>query len=137
MTLWNIYALTRFTKGLAFIMIFTTKKILNKSLNFWNISVSLSLQIYMMVLLALKQKIPRILIINEMCFVGATSDCKDFNEYASLENENTSTVNRGILTTEHENYAGMLEVLVIYGYVVVSILSQSSISINPLLECYV
>lgn len=66
------------------------------------------------------------------CFVGATSDCKDCQEYASLENENTPTANRGILTNLHEKCFGRLG-LVINDGLDNLILSHHSFSNNYLL----
>jgi len=66
--------------------------------------------------------------------VGATSNCQYCEICGSLENENTPTANRGILTTIHENWLGKRQGLVISWTVwLLSILSRLCFSSNYLL----
>lgn len=70
----------------------------------------------------------------EICSVGATSDCRDWEICVSLLNENTLTTNQGILQILHENLGpGQLWQLVINELLYTLILSRHRFSSNILL----
>lgn len=134
------FAKTVYLSILAIITNFLVQVISNKSLLFLSLNTSLSQLILMMRGLRLNLILFMGISTDKTSFfVGATveENCKQFNFYVSLLNENTLISSQGILQILHENSTpGKLGNLVIIGILITPILSRHSFSSNTLLEHY-